>query len=406
MDPVIAAAARALAAGDALAALKRVALRDDPPALAIRGIAMARIGDLGRARELLRTAARGFGRREPVARARCRLAEAEIALVTRDLTGALAALAPVRQVLAMHGDHANAAHAACQEARLLLLIGRLDTAERVLAGIALRDLPAAARPGYWLVVAGIAMRRVRAEPARAALRRAERAAQNAAIPALMAEVDQARRGFDAPAARVIADGATHPLTLAGVEALYASGALVADACRSVLRMGGVTVALGARPVLFGLLRTLAEAWPGDAPRELLLKRVFGARHADDSHRARLRVEIGRLRAMLAPVAGVAATVRGFRLDPSGGAGVAVLVPPVEGAHGQVLALLADGEGWSSSALALALGISPRTVQRALGPLASDGKIDSFGRGPARRWTLRTVPGFPTSLLLPAPLPRA
>ena len=111
MDPLISAAARALSAGDPLAALKSVALRDDPPALALRGIAMAQLGDLRRARELLRSAARTFGPKEPVARARCAVAEAEIALVSRDLGGSLQTLKKARAVLEASGDQKNAAHA-------------------------------------------------------------------------------------------------------------------------------------------------------------------------------------------------------------------------------------------------------------------------------------------------------
>ncbi|HEU5194094.1 MAG TPA: helix-turn-helix domain-containing protein, partial [Methylomirabilota bacterium] len=85
MDTLIAAAAHALAAGDPLGALKRIALRDDAPALALRGIAMAQLGDFVRAKRLLRRAARTFPPSEAVARARCVVAEAEIALVSRDL---------------------------------------------------------------------------------------------------------------------------------------------------------------------------------------------------------------------------------------------------------------------------------------------------------------------------------
>lgn len=161
--------------------------------------------------------------------------------------------------------------------------------------------------------------------------------------------------------------------------------------------------LGPRPVLFALIRALAEAWPGDVSRETLLVRAFRARDADESHRARLRVEIGRLRRTLGPLAELSATKRGFVLKPSRATTVAVLAPPQEGDHAEVLALLADGEAWSSSALALALGVGSRTVQRALEALAEAGKVESFGRGRACRWVAPNVPGFPTSLLLPAPL---
>lgn len=401
MDSLINAAARALAAGDPLAALKRVALRDDPPALALRGIAMAQLGDLPRARDLLRTAARGFGAGAAKAQARCIVAAAEIALVSRDLGGPMQALTAARATLVAQGDHANAAHAGTIEARRLLLIGRLDEADALLATIDGDALPLAARTGYWLVAAGIAIRRVRAGAARIAIGQARAAAARAGIPALAAEVDRAARALDAPAARLTARGATRLLALDAVEALIATDTLVVDACRAVVRAGPVVVPLRGRPVLFALARALAEAWPGDVSREALLARAFRAVQADESHRARLRVEIGRLRKALAPLATVGATRRGFLLAPRA-AEAGVLAPPVEGAHGAVLALLADGEAWSSSALALALDVSPRTAQRALDALAGEGKVESFGRGRACRWLAPQVPGFPTSLLLPAP----
>ena len=403
MDALITAAARALAAGDPLAALKRVALRDDPPALALRGIAMAQLGDFARAKELLRRATRAFGPTEATARARCVVAEAEIALVLRDLRGAMQRLAAARATLEAHGDRANAAHAGTLEARRLLLTGRADEAEQTLVALDFVALPEASRTGYWLVAAGIAMRRIRAGPAQAALERARHAARESGIAALAAEVDRASRALAAPAARLIARDRSRLLGLAEIEDLIASNALLVDACRNIVRSGTTIVALAGRPVLFALVRALAEASPDDLPRKALIARAFRAREADDSHRARLRVEIGRLRATLKPLAGVTATKRGFLLTPHPARTVAVLAPPEEADHPEVLALLADGEAWSSSALALALGISARTVQRALEALARAGKVEAVGRGRARRWMAPSVPGFPTSLLLLAPL---
>ena len=404
MDPVIAGAARALAAGDPLGALNRVALRDDAPALALRGIAMAQLGDLVRAKALLRDAARAFGPKEALARARCAVAEAEIALVSRDLGWPAKALDAARATLEAHGDRPNAAHARLLEVRRLLLIGRLDEAERRLAGLDPAPFPPALKAARELVVAGIAMRRLRTGTARAALARAGRAARQAGIPALTAEVERASLVLNAPAARLIARGEERLLRLGEVEALLASRTLVVDACRHAVRDAGGVVSLARRPVLFALARALGEAWPGDVPRGTLLARVFRAKHADDSHRARLRVEVGRLRTALRTLAGVGATKRGFALAPRRADEVVVLAPPVEEKHAAVLALLADGESWSSSALALALGASQRTVQRALDSLAAAGKVQSFGRGRARRWMTPPVPGFPTILLLPAPLP--
>jgi hypothetical protein len=404
MDSMITAAAGALAAGDPLGALKRVALRDDAPALALRGIAMAQLGDLVRAKALVRRAARAFGPTEPVARARCVVAEAEIALASRDLGWPAKALEAARATLEAHGDGVNAAHARYLEVRRLLLIGRLDEAERTLAALEPAALPPASRTAHELVVAGIAMRRLRTKAARAALARAGRAARQAGIPALTAEVESTSLALSTPAARLIAPGGDRLLLLEEVEALVASRALVVDACRLVVRNARTVIALARRPVLFALARALGEAWPGDVPRDLLVSRAFGARRADESHRARLRVEIGRLRTVLRTLAGVSATKRGFALSPRGAREVAVLARPFEDEHPQVLAFLADGESWSSSALALALGTSQRTVQRALDALAAAGRVQSFGRGRARRWVTPPVPGFTTMLLLPAPLP--
>jgi hypothetical protein len=404
MDSLITAAARALAAGDVLGALKRVALRDDAPALALRGIAMAQLGDLVRAKALLRSAARAFGPNEAVSRARCIVAETEIALASRDLGWTAKTLDAARATLEAHGDRVNAAHARYLEVRRLLLMGRLDEAERTLADLDPTPFPPASMAAHQLVVAGIAMRRLQTETARAALARAEQAARQACIPALEAEVESAWLILNSPAARLIAGSRERLLLLGEVGALLASEAFVVDACRNVVRQGGTAISLATRPVLFALARALGEAWPGDVPRDLLLGRAFGAKLADESHRARLRVEIGRLRRSLGTLADINATTRGFALAPRSAHEVVVLARPVEDEHPAVLAFLADGESWSSSALALALGTSQRTVQRALDSLAAAGKVQSFGRARARRWLSPPVPGFTTTLLLPTPLP--
>jgi len=404
MDSLITAAARALAAGDSLGALKRVALRGDASALALRGIAMAQLGDFARAKELLRKAARAFGPKEAVARARCILAEAEIALASRDLGWPPKMLDAARSTLEAHGDRRNAAFARYLEVRRLLLIGHIYEAERMLADLDPSLFPPVSRTFHGLVLAGIAMRRLRTKEARAALTQAEHAAHQAGIPALMAEVESAARVLNTPAARLIARGDERLLLLEDVEALLESKSIVVDACRNLVRQANNVVSLAKRPVLFALARGLGEAWPGDVPRDLLLARAFGARFVDESHRARLRVEIGRLRRKLRKVADINATKRGFALIPKRGRDVVVLARPVEEEHGDVLAFLTDGESWSSSALALALGASQRTVQRALDSLAAAGKVQSFGRARARRWITPPVPGFTTILLLPTRLP--
>jgi hypothetical protein len=403
MDSQNAAAARALAVGDPFGALNRVALRDDAPALALRGIAMAQLGDLVRARALLRRAQRAFGPHDVVARARCAVAEAEVALAARDLGWSTKALDAARAALEAHGDRVNAAYARHLDVRRLLLVGRVDEAERAVAGFDPAALPPAPKTAHELVVAGIAIRRLHTRTARASLDRAERAARRARIPALTAEVESALGVLRSPAARLVERGEERLLRLEDVEALLASDALVVDACRHVVLHGGRVVSLATRPVLFAVARALGEAWPGDVRRDALVARAFGSKYIDESHRARLRVEIGRLRRMLGGLAHVSATRRGFTLSPHRARKVVVLARPVEGEHAAVLAFLADGESWSSSALALALGTSQRSVQRALESLAAAGKVQWFGRGRARRWTTPSVPGFTITLLLPGAL---
>lgn len=404
VDSLITAAARALAAGDPLGALKRVALRDDPPALALRGIAMAQLGEFERARVLIRSAARAFGSKDAVARARCIVAEAEVALASRELGWSTARLDAARAMLEERGDAVNAAHARYLEIRRLLLIGRIDAAETQLDQSDPMPLPPALRATHHLIVAGIAMRRLRTRTARAALEQAGSAARESGIASLAAEVASALERLGLPAARLVATNGDQTLLLEEVEALLDSDVFIVDACRQVVRQQNELVSLATRPVLFMLARALAEAWPADASREELVTRVFRARHADESYRGRLRVEIGRLRRLLRSLADIHATPRGFSLVPYRSREPVVLAWPVEEKHADVLALLADGESWSSSALAIALGTSQRSVQRALDSLASERKVQSFGRGRARRWTMPLVPEFTTVLLLPASLP--
>jgi hypothetical protein len=404
LDSLIIAAARALAAGDPIGALKRVALRDDAPALALRGMAMAQLGDFTRAKALLKRARRAFSPRDAVARARCVVAEVEIALVSRDLAWSAKALDTARATLEAHGDQDNAVHARYLEIRRLLLIGHIDDAERALGAMNAATLTLMSRTVHELVAFGIAVRRLDTRSARAAIERAERAVRDAGIPALEAEVESASLVLASPAARLIARGEERSLLLADVEALFASKALVIDACRHAVRRGDKIVSLATRPVLFALARALGEAWPGDVSRDVLIARAFGSRFTDESHRARLRVEMARLRTMLRELAGVSATERGFTLTPTAKTEVVVLARPVEDEHASVLAFLYDGESWSSSALALALGVSQRTVQRALDSLAAMGKVQAFGRGRARRWMTPPMPGFTTTLLLPGVVP--
>ena len=403
MDSLITAAARALAKGDPLGALQRVALRDDPPSLALRGIAMAQLGELRRARELLRRAARAFGPTETLARARCTVADAEVALAARELGGPLRPLVAAQRVLEAGGDTINALHARLIAARRLLLLGRVARAEEALTSCDLRDAPAMLTAIHQLASADVALRRSRVREARAALGRARQAAQRAGIPALATEVEQALRTLEVPAARRIGAGETRLLRLEEVEDELATGTLIVDACRRAVRGAGHTVALARRPVLFRIARALAEAWPSDVPRDALIARAFEARRSNESHRLRLRVEVGRLRKELRPLADVRATKEGFALQPLQTPSVVVLAPPIEGEDTALLALLADGAAWSTSALALALGSSQRTVQRTLAGLETAGRVRALGRARARRWLSPPVAGFTTALLLPSSL---
>ncbi|VTU17770.1 helix-turn-helix domain-containing protein [Variovorax sp. RA8] len=403
MDSLIAAAARTLAAGDALGALKRVALRDDPPALALRGIAMAQLGEHVRARELLRSAARGFGSHEELARARCIVAEAEVALAMRDLGGSSRSLAAASATLEACGDHANALQARLIAARRLLLLGRLEEAAVALAWLDARGQPPSLEAVAELTAAELALRSLRTDAARAALARAREAAHRARVPALLAEVEETRALLDRPAARRLCAGGVQPLRLDEVAALLNSGALVLDACRRGLGIEAAWRPLARRPVLFALARALAEAWPGDVDREALIACAFRIRDPDETHRARLRVEIGRLRALVKALARIDATARGFVLKPRDERAVVVLAPPIDGEQASLVALLSDGAAWSTSALALALGASQRTVQRALVELEAQRRVRSIGRARAQRWLSPPLAGFTTILLLPAAL---
>ena len=404
MDSLIAASARALAAGDALGALKRVALRDDPPALALRGIAMAQLGEHARARELLRRAGRGFGAHEALAQARCVVAEAEVALAMRDFAGPPRALADAIAVLDSHADRANAMHARLVDARQQVLLGRLQEAGRALAQVDTRGLPPSLTAVAALTAAELALRSLRTLAAEEALALAAAAAHRAGVTALAAEVSEVRAALQRPAARRVAAGSDCALRLGEVEALLGSGALIVDACRRGIFAEGVALLLARRPVLFALAYELAQAWPGDVERDALIAAAFRMREPDETHRARLRVDVGRLRALIKPVAQIRATTRGFALEPRAARDVVVLAPPIAGEQASLLALLSDGAAWSTSALALALGASQRTVQRALAELEAGGQVRSVGRARAQRWVAPPLAGFTTILLLPATLP--
>jgi hypothetical protein len=406
MDSALSASARFLAAGDALAALKHVALRDDPPALALRGIAMAQLGEHARARELLRRAARRFGDGEAVSRSRCIVADAEVALAMREFSGSAPRLAEAASTLDAHGDHLNALHARLVATRRALLLGRLDEAAATLPKVDSHSVSASATALAELAAAELAVRSLRSGDARLAFARAHEAAYRSGVPALIAEVAQARAALDCPAARRLAGSEEEALRLDEVEALHASGALMVDACRRGLSAAAAWVPLTRRPILFALAFALARAWPNDVDRHTLITFAFRTRKPDETHRARLRVEIGRLRALVKGLAQVEATPRGFVLQPRDAMDVVVIAPPIDGEGASLVALLSDGCAWSTSALATALGASQRAVQRALAELEAANRVRSIGKARARRWLAPSPAGFTTILLLPTALPLA
>jgi DNA-binding winged helix-turn-helix (wHTH) protein len=402
VDSAVSTAARALSVGDPLEALKHVGLRTDPPALALRGIALAQLGEWAKALLLLRRAAKAFGDAEPVARARVVVAAAEVSLVLRDLRGAARGLDEAVNQLARRGDVANAAFARLVQVRRLVLLGQVEPAEQALGKLRLAQAPARLVALASLIRADVAMKRVHAAVAESALLDAERAASASRIPALVSEVESARQRLAAPVARLYRAGREHSVGLAELEQLLTSGEFLVDACRREVRQGARVVSLVTRPILLELLLALAETAPHEVARDALILRVFGARRANDSHRVRLRVEVGRLRRLLQRLAELKATDAGFALVPRGGQTPTLLQPPEGGEASELWALLRGGEAWATSALASALGKSQRSVQRALAELESDGKVRASGDGRARRWVATPAAGFATSLLLVAP----
>ena len=255
MDSLIAASARALAAGDVLVALKHVALRDDPPALALRGIAMAQLGELARARDLLRRARRGFGTHEVLARGRCAVAEAEVSLAMRELGGSSRPLQATAMLLDARGDQANAMQAWLILARRLLLLGKLQDAAVALARLDGRQMPPALAAMTGLTSAALALRTLQVTEARVALKHAREEAGNAGIPALQAEVEDACIRLDQPAARCVGAATDHALRIDQAQALLESGALIVDACRRGVRVGQSWQSLARRPWCLALCRS-------------------------------------------------------------------------------------------------------------------------------------------------------
>jgi hypothetical protein len=398
MDSDLETAAQHLARFDALGALRFIARREDPKALALHGVAMAQLGEDRNAQKLLVRAERAFDRTDPRMHARVLAARGEVALGSRDLALAGRLLEAAEEALG--DDRVNRAFVRLLRVRRLLLLGRVEDA-RGLVAVDLRGAPPRLRVLAELLRADIAARRMRILEAEAAIARARRASRAANLPPLTAQVERFAADFAAPVARILRERTFALATLADVAALARSPGLVVDACRRELRLHGVTVSLATRPVLFALAEALGEAAPGPASRALLIERAFGAQRTNDSLRARLRVEIGRLRRALGPVAmTIEPSGDGFRMNGDDEAmRVVVVLPPAEGEASLLLALLRDGEAWSSSALAAATGLGQRAVQRALAELKDAGKVDGDSAGRSRRWVARPPDGFATTLLL-------
>lgn len=399
VDASLGAASRALSAFDPLFALKLVALRREPMAIALRGIAMAQLGELRSSRKLLTRAARAFGHDEPVARARCVAAEAEVALEARDLATAARGLDSAARTLEAHGDRRNASFVRLQQVRLLLLLGKVEAAAETLSSIDLRGAPAVLIAMAQLAKADLALRGLKTADARRALARAASAARLAKVQALYREVIRAQSDLDKPAARISSISGAGLVTLEEVEQVFRSGDLVIDACRRRVRQASVSVSLLTRPVLLGLAVALGERAPHEVQRSVLIERAFGGRTSSESMRARLRVEVGRLRKLLSRFAQIEATPGGFSMKPRGSVRVSVLLPPDSDAASALSALLRGGEAWSTSALATALGRSQRTVQRALSTMLEAGRVDASGAGRARRWVAPPPAGFVATLAL-------
>lgn len=436
MDSAIGAAARALSLGDPLLALKYVALRGDAPALALRGIAMAQLGELAAAHALLRRAEKAFGASEPVAQARCVLARAEVALARRDLNGAARGLNEAGRLLAERGDRENALFAQLLDVRRLTLKGDVAAAQVALESLSfeagsseaarsetrahtasalsrsgrrsptlqtsLAGAPARLVAVAALAKADLAMRQTDCAGAEANLATAQSAALASKVAPLLAEVERFAGRLAAPVARLIRAGNESAVHLRQLPAFSQPPEVVVDACRREVRCGTLTVNLVRRPVLLELCVALSECAPNDVSREVLITRAFGARRVSESHRARLRVEIGRLRKLLSALASVQATPSGYSLTPHDDRDVVVLLPPGDGESSALLALLQGGESWATSALSEAVGKSQRAVQRALAQLEDEGKVQATGKGRAQRWVAAPATSSITALFLVAP----
>ncbi|PCC68517.1 HTH domain-containing protein [Nannocystis exedens] len=390
------AAARALAGGDPLRALAGVGRDDSARGLTLRGIAYAQLGDLELARDALARAVDLADDPLLAARARAALVEVELGSGAPALAAREARLAA--DALERLGDPRNAAMQRLVLARAEVLLGRLNEARRAVEAVLAGDLGPDLRAVASLVQAEIAVRALAPTDARSALARAREAMAHAPHQLLARTVEALEQELARPLASVWRAGVTTEADLFAIEALSRGHLLLVDACRRLALGGRVTIPLARRPVLFALLLELARAWPAAVARDLLAARAFSVRRVNDSHRARLRVEIGRLRKLMdglaaAPVASDDGYLLASQRD------VAVLLPPTDDEAARLGLLLGDGAAWSAQALAEHAGVSRRTAQRALQQLVERGAVVRTGKGKDVRYTRPGAPIASRMLLL-------
>lgn len=394
--PALAVAGRALARGEALEALGLVGREESALGLTLRGIAYAQLGDLNLARASLERAVPLAD--DAVTRARARAALVDVALGTGNPgSAARAARASIDELSAL-GDARNAAMQRLVLARAEVLLGRLGdaqrTVEQVLSSEVTPDLHAVAS----LAQAEIALRALAATRARQALVQARRCLEESPHPLLERALDGLERELTLPVARTLRAGVLRGADVSVIEELSRGEVLLVDACRRLVVEGRVAIPLARRPVLFAVLLVLARAWPEAVPRDELAARAFDVRRVNASHRARLRVEVGRLRKLLdGPAAEPTATAEGYVLSSK--REVVVLLPPTDDEGVSIALLLGDGASWTAQGLAEHAGISRRTAQRALSALVDGGAAVRTGRGKDVRYARPGTPIASRMLLL-------
>lgn len=389
-------AGRALASGDALRALGLVGRDASAVGLTMRGIAYAQLGDLDLARESLERAVAQNG--DALTRARARAALVEVLLGSGDAAAARRSAGTAAGELARLGDARNAAMQRLVLARAEVLLGRLNEARHIVDELVATDLPADVRAVASLAQAEIAMRAVTASAARDALTRARNALESAPNALLARALVAIEQELTRPIARLVRGGRTQEADLFVIEEASRGEVLLVDGCRRIAIGGRVIVPLARRPVLFALLLELARAWPAPVPRDELAGRAFDVRRVNESHRSRLRVELGRLRKLVVdlgvePTAAEAGYVLASKRE------VALLLPPSDDDAARIALLLGDGASWTARAVAEHAGVSKSTAQRALGALVASGAAVRTGTGKDVRYTRPGTPIASRMLLL-------